>query len=542
MRKEILLALSALCILSIMGCVSIPKERLSPAIETQELSDHVHFLAQPALKGRKPKTWESATVRRYLKDRFEAYGLVPWGDSKSYEQPFGFGTNVIGVLPGSDPNLADEFVILAAHYDHVGKTKEGVLLGACDNASGVAALLEIAEQLSFAKEKPKRSICFASFDAEERMCLGAFAFTCREDYNDLKVSAVVNIDLLGRNFLDVITNSMCVVGTDGYPNLQRQIVKTGEKEGIKVLPFHSELIGPVGDHIAFISRTRPVLFFSSGLYRDYHKPTDTADKLNYSQMNATVLIISNTLWELANAEKIETRQTKSFNNTNLESTVYVFDKFIENRDLLDINDIDVKKLKKISADLKDSLAEKLTKAKQIARERKALKEALSTLHNYDKDLAETGRGFIDISAFYALDPEGYTNAFREMLGHIFKNRLSILFGINYKYEREKKITDQDWALTQTKNGQYFLAIIYMEAHFEAKKEFLKPKAELTGSFSPHFDKCKGSKEEIVDFCVMRITILDTPDKIGIPGLAPDIVPIVVGGFNGYSISHSLRHL
>ncbi len=79
------------------GCVSIPQEPLSIAIETDELSDHVHFLAQPALKGRKPKTWESATVRRYLKDRFEAYGLVPWPGTKGYEQPFGFGTNVIGI-------------------------------------------------------------------------------------------------------------------------------------------------------------------------------------------------------------------------------------------------------------------------------------------------------------------------------------------------------------------------------------------------------------------------------------------------------------
>ena len=115
----------------------MPQEELSRPIQAQELSDHVHFLAQPALKGRKPKTWESATARRQ----------IPWGNSKSYEQPFGFGTNVIGVLPRADPNLVSEIVILAAHYDHFGKGKSGIYNGACDNASGVAVLLETAEQL-----------------------------------------------------------------------------------------------------------------------------------------------------------------------------------------------------------------------------------------------------------------------------------------------------------------------------------------------------------------------------------------------------------
>ena len=162
MHTEILLLLAGLLMLSAAGCVSLPADRLSSAIEKQELSDHIHFLAQPALKGRKPKSWESATVRKYLKDRFASYGLVPWAGAKGYEQPFGYGTNVIGVLEGSDPNLADEIVILSAHYDHVGKTKNGVLLGASDNASGVAALLEIAEQFSLAKQRPKRSICLRS--------------------------------------------------------------------------------------------------------------------------------------------------------------------------------------------------------------------------------------------------------------------------------------------------------------------------------------------------------------------------------------------
>jgi len=526
-----ILILSTLCVFSVAGCVSVPQERLSLAIEKQELSDHVHFLAQPSLKGRQAKTWESATVRQYLKDRFEAYGLVPWPGTKAYEQPFGFGTNVIGVLPGSDPDLANEIVILAAHYDHLGKRKKGIYHGASDNASGVAALLEIAEYFSLSTNRPKRSICFASFDAEESMCLGSFAFTCREDYDDSKVSAVVNIDLLGRDFLDVVDSSMCVVGTDGYPDLQRQIINTGEKEGIKVLPFHSELIGPVGDHIAFISKERPVFFFSSGLHRDYHKPTDTADKLNYNRMNSSILIVSKTLSELANSEEIETRKQNHFKNIELESTVYLFDKVIEKHEVLDINDIDMEKFKEISDDLKRSLEKNMTKSEQVAKERDAIGELLNSLHNYDKSLAITGKSFISISEFYALDPEGLANSYRGMLKSILENRFSILFGINYEYESGKKITDEDWALTQTRDGQHFLAIIYTNTHLEAKKGFLKSCFSFEARSSMHFGNCKGSKEDIIDYCVMRIKGINIPATAKMPELAVSLKETYIKIFN-----------
>jgi Zn-dependent M28 family amino/carboxypeptidase len=260
-------------------------------------------LAQPALKGRKPRTWESATARRYLKSRFEAYGLLPWADRKGYEQSFGFGTNVIGVLPGSDPNLADEIVVVTAHYDHVGKTKQGLLLGACDNASGVAALLEIAEQLSMRSDRPRRPVCFASFDCEEQFTLGSFVFTCQKDFDPSKIAAVINIDLLGRDFLDVVPDSLFVVGTEPYPQMQAEILQAGAENRLKVLPVGTDIVGPRGDHVAFETMEIPVLFFTSGLNKDYHKPTDTADKIAYPKMNRSCALIAETIESLANTDQ-----------------------------------------------------------------------------------------------------------------------------------------------------------------------------------------------------------------------------------------------
>ncbi len=188
---------------------------------------------------------------------------------------------MVAILPGTDADLADEIVILTAHYDHVGKGRKGVCPGACDNASSVAALLEIAEQMTLADKGPRRSVCFASFDTEERMAFGAFAFTLSKTFKGKKIAAVVNIDMLGRNFLDIIENSLFVVGTENYPQLRAQIMQKAQSNNLQILPLSTELTGPAGDHLAFEHLDIPVLFFSCGYNKDYHATTDTPEKLDY---------------------------------------------------------------------------------------------------------------------------------------------------------------------------------------------------------------------------------------------------------------------
>ncbi|MHC4952026.1 MAG: M20/M25/M40 family metallo-hydrolase, partial [Planctomycetota bacterium] len=166
-------------LLTLTGCVTLPTESITQPITPEELSAHVDFLTLPALKGRPARSLESKIARDYLTGRLKQYGCVPWADTATFEQDFGLGTNVIGILPGSDPNLSNEIVLISAHYDHLKSKSFTYYPGAADNAAAVAVLLEIAEKLSQAEQNPKRSICFAFFDAEEKGCLGSFAFTSR---------------------------------------------------------------------------------------------------------------------------------------------------------------------------------------------------------------------------------------------------------------------------------------------------------------------------------------------------------------------------
>lgn len=283
------------------GCVSIPAENTTEAIGADELTAHVRFLAQPALKGRKPKTHGSGLARRYIRARFEASGLAPWGQAKRFAQSFGLGTNMVGVLPGADPHLAGEVVVVAAHYDHLGKTERGLCLGAADNASGVAALLEIAESLALRPERPKRSVCFAAFDCEETLTLGAFAFTCRGDFDESTIAGVVNIDMLGRDGFAVLDHHLFVTGTERFPDLRAQIGAHVPK-GLTLLPVGTEIAGLRGDHIAFETLDRPVLFFSCGPHEDYHRPSDTPEKLDYDRIRKSVDVIAGAVAAMADSD------------------------------------------------------------------------------------------------------------------------------------------------------------------------------------------------------------------------------------------------
>src|SRR6185503_13151455 len=190
------------------GGISIPPVPKEQTSLTESLRAHVEFLAQPSLKGRAPRSRGSKAAQRYVESRFAAYGLRPWAQARSFEQSFGYGCNVVGVLPGSDPKLSEEIVLVCAHYDHLGREQGKVHPGAADNAAGVAALLEVAQQISHIQPRPKRTVAFAAFDCEEWMLFGSFAFALQGNVRSAKIVAVVNADMLGRSFMDAVGQTL----------------------------------------------------------------------------------------------------------------------------------------------------------------------------------------------------------------------------------------------------------------------------------------------------------------------------------------------
>lgn len=197
--------------------------------------------------------------------------------------------NVIGVLPGSGSH-ADETVIIGAHYDHVGYGGEGSLApgskevhnGADDNASGTAALLELARRFADRPEPLPRTLIFLAFTGEERGLLGSAHYVKEPLFPLEDTVAMLNMDMVGRMTGDKLT----VFGTGTSPVWNDWLNQYSQDVGLE-LSLKPEGLGP-SDHSSFYSVKIPVLHLFSGTHSDYHRPTDDWDKLNYQGMASII--------------------------------------------------------------------------------------------------------------------------------------------------------------------------------------------------------------------------------------------------------------
>ncbi len=195
------------------------------------------------------------------------------------------GRNVVGLLEGNDPVLKNEYVVIGAHYDHLGidqlreasmyKGKEPMIHnGADDNASGTSGLLEIAEKFGYIKSQLKRSIIFAAFSGEELGILGSTYLTNNPPVELGNIVAMLNMDMIGRLNDE---NSLTIIGA-GTSSKWKDLLNDKNKYGFK-LGFSDGGSGG-SDHQSFSNKNIPVLFFFTGTHSDYHKPSDRPEKIN----------------------------------------------------------------------------------------------------------------------------------------------------------------------------------------------------------------------------------------------------------------------
>jgi aminopeptidase YwaD len=195
--------------------------------------------------------------------------------------------NVAAMLPGSDPRVKDQVVIVGAHFDHLGMGGPGsgsrrpdtlaVHNGADDNASGTAAVLEIARVLAALPERPRRSIVFAGFTGEEMGVLGSKQFANKPPVDLARADLMVNLDMVGR--YDTSKSGLSIGGVGTARGLERLVTEKAAAAGMKIVTS-PEGYGP-SDHASFYTKNVPVLFFFTGAHEDYHTPDDDADRLNY---------------------------------------------------------------------------------------------------------------------------------------------------------------------------------------------------------------------------------------------------------------------
>ncbi len=213
------------------------------------------------------------------------------------EKEFRTTQNVIGFLQGSDPKLSKEVVVVGAHYDHIGIKHGHIYPGADDNASGTAALLEIAEAFSDMPIRPRRSILFIAFTAEELGLLGSEYYVNHPWVPLSRTVAMINLDMIGRNE----ENQVTVIGSNRSPELQAINEAANREIGLTLL-YNGEKYFSRSDQANFARNGIPVIFYNTDTHEDYHQPTDTPEKINAIKMTRIARLAFLVAWEVANIE------------------------------------------------------------------------------------------------------------------------------------------------------------------------------------------------------------------------------------------------
>jgi Zn-dependent M28 family amino/carboxypeptidase len=224
--------------------------------------------------------------------------------------------NVLALLPGSDPDLKAQVVAFTAHYDHLGKTRAGVIYpGADDDGSGTTAVLELAEAFTKNPIKPKRSLLFMTVTGEEKGLFGSQYYVNHPIIPLHQTIADLNMDMIGR--IDTVhqaykdTNYIYVIGSDKISLELDSLLQAAnaESEQLKLDYKYDDEQDPErfyyrSDHFNFAKNGVPIVFFFDGIHADYHKPTDTVDKILFQRMGKICRMIYDLGWKLGNFNRL----------------------------------------------------------------------------------------------------------------------------------------------------------------------------------------------------------------------------------------------
>lgn len=258
----------------------------SPLDAARVIAD-VEVFSADSMEGRRTGTAGNERARRYLLRAFAEIGLTPFGTS--YERRFAFrprgvaadlrGVNIVGWIRGS--RYPDRYIVVTAHYDHLGTEDGSIYHGADDNASGTAGLLALARY--FRAQPPAHSLVFAAMDAEERGLSGARAFVADPPVDREAIVFNVNLDMISRNERD----ELYVAGTYHYPRLSPLVRRLADTAPVTLLAGHDRPdLAPgddwtrASDHGAFHDAGIPFLYFGVEDHEDYHRPTDTFENID----------------------------------------------------------------------------------------------------------------------------------------------------------------------------------------------------------------------------------------------------------------------
>lgn len=323
----------AFCLLlTFTSLAQTPLKKGFKSIKLSAAKAHIEFLASDALKGREAGAPEALITAEYIASLLKEMEISPLNGK--YLHPF-FAVqkkhnryrnwnvhpdsiskyqknihrqmdmqNVFGIIEGEN---TDEYVIVGAHFDHLGVDKmikgDNIFNGADDNATGVSAVLQIAKAFVKSGKKPKRNIIFAFWDGEEKGLLGSAHFT--HTFSDIdKVKAYLNFDMIGRNNKPEDPQYMVFFYTASHPIFEKWVRNDIKKYNLKLKPDYRAWEKPVGgsDNSSFAKKDIPILWYHTDWHPDYSQPSDHSNLLNWEKIIEITKASFLNAWNMANDE------------------------------------------------------------------------------------------------------------------------------------------------------------------------------------------------------------------------------------------------
>lgn len=281
---------------------------------SSKLKAHLEILASDSFEGRCTATEGQKKAAAYLAGEMEKYGLMQvakdtfgelswyqtwpfvkrFGDQKKY---MAYSENVMGVLPATTPS--DEYIVISAHYDHLGIIRDTIYNGADDNGTGTASVLELIRLFGDYANQRDKNILFIFFSGEEKGLVGSKYFAENPVVPLEKIICNLNIDMIGRadSAHQADSNYVYVIGSNRISNTLDSLLQVANKKHTLALdytyndPKDPQRLYERSDHYNFAKHGVPVAFFFSGLHADYHKATDDIEKINFEVLYWRMMLV-----------------------------------------------------------------------------------------------------------------------------------------------------------------------------------------------------------------------------------------------------------
>lgn len=292
------------------------------SIEEQDLKELLYVYASDYFQGRETGTLGQKRAVTFLREFYQNRGIAAANGTEDYFQPMELSIkgnpvqteNVVAIIEGS--TLPEEYIVISSHLDHEGVKNGEVYNGADDDGSGSVALLEVAEAFQEAVKAgkgPKRSIIFLHVSGEEKGLLGSRYYTDNPLYPLANTIANLNIDMVGRTDPKRESendNYIYLIGSDRLSTELHEVSEAANKATVNLeldYTYNAEddpnRFYFRSDHYNFAKNNIPVIFYFNGTHADYHKPTDTVEKIRYDLLAQRSQLVFYTAWELANREE-----------------------------------------------------------------------------------------------------------------------------------------------------------------------------------------------------------------------------------------------